>query len=132
MVEIIYPNFGRILRFSLGGKMKDQKNIGPIMKLTRGIYIQQDHDANEFDVTEYDLELNATFAERKIIENIKRIYKADNKRTTSKTTTTKKRIVNLVSRFGFRKWLSKPNSSENPIGPNSYPRFGGYQKVPGN
>ncbi len=84
MVEIIYPNFGRILRFSLGGKMKDQKNIGPIMKLTRGIYIQQDHDANEFDVTEYDLELNATFAERKIIENIKRIYKADNKRTTIK------------------------------------------------
>jgi superfamily II DNA or RNA helicase len=84
MVEIIYPNFGRILRFSLGGKMKDKKNIAPIMKITRGIYIQQDHDAKEFDVTEYDLELNATFAERKIIENIKRIYKADNKRTTIK------------------------------------------------
>ncbi len=85
---------------SLGGKMKDKKNIGPIMKLTRGIYIQQDHDANEFDVTEYDLELNATFAERKIIENIKRIYKTDNKRTTIKRQLLQKRM--LIVPVGFR------------------------------
>jgi len=42
MVEIIYPNFGKLLRLSLGGKMMDTKNVAPIMKLTRGIYIQQD------------------------------------------------------------------------------------------
>ncbi len=61
MVEIIYPNFGRIASIFIGWEDERPKKHWSNHETYSWNLHPQDPDANEFDVTEYDLELNATF-----------------------------------------------------------------------
>ena len=98
LVELIYPEFGKIIRFSLQGGFKNSANIKPILNLTKGIFLKRDLDSNTLPVKliKSNEMLEPSEIEVKLMNNLKSLFKADRKRTQDNSTFYNDAIVALM------------------------------------
>ena len=98
LVELIYPEFGRVIRFSLQGGFKNTANITPILNLTKGIFLKRDLDSRTLPVKliATDEMIDPSEIEIKLMNNLKTLFRAERKRTENETTFYNDAIVALM------------------------------------